>query len=870
MANKTISGLPIAVAMAGAEQFEIVQAGVSKRVLATGLFTTVLPALGIPSQTNDFVVPVRQSSTGAAWGVTISALMMALHGMPGGGTTGQLLIKNSNVDYDASWGNAGTVFNVGLAMPSIFTVSGSPVTNTGTLTAVLNTQAANLVFAGPGSGGAVAPTFRSLVGADLPNPSATTLGGIQSLAAVGSRWINTISTSGVPSATQPAFTDISGTALVTQGGTGLVAGASGGVPYFSTSTTLASSGVLTASALLLGGGAGAAPTALGSLGTTTTVLHGNAAGAPTFGAVVLTADVSGVLPVANGGTGISSLGAGVAGALGNAVTGSGSIVLATSPTLVTPTLGVATGTSLTLGATQGGAASRMSLASTSAVSEISVGQSTNYLSVYWNYNATPSAASAQIATASYANPLTIDASVLTLQGTSGGALKFGASTVALGGNLTTAGALTTTGAFASTFTMTGATAVTFPTSGTLLASASLGATTTVLHGNAGGLPSFGAVVLTTDVSGTLPVGNGGTGAATLTANGVLLGNGVSPLGVTVVGATGSILAGNTSAAPTFQTLSAVLDTITGATTQGAILFRGASGWTALSPSTAGRVLSTNGAGLDVAWVAVSGTGTVTSVTVGGTSITTSGTLPAVAYDAAQSLTSTQQDQARKNIGEFSGGGYANLFAAPTGANTMNITADAVALFNGSGNMFGATSVSLTLNVSTSGANGLDTGTIATGQYHYFVVYNPTTGTVAALASLSATAPTMPSGYTYKRRSGWIYYSGGITNFVQRNAKFTWAVPRTLASGTQASAAYFALATFVSPTASRVFGYAITNNNNVTIGDNSGNVILQITGVTSGQCFYSWSFMPQNTTYQMQYTSNSAGGQLSILGWEDNI
>lgn len=40
---------------------------------------------------------------------------------------------------------------------------------------------------------------------------------------------------------------------------------------------------------------------LSSLGTTTTVLHGNAAGAPTFGAVVLTTDVSGVLPTANGG-----------------------------------------------------------------------------------------------------------------------------------------------------------------------------------------------------------------------------------------------------------------------------------------------------------------------------------------------------------------------------------------------------------------------------------------------------------------------------------------------------------------------------------------------------------------------------------------
>lgn len=40
-------------------------------------------------------------------------------------------------------------------------------------------------------------------------------------------------------------------------------------------------------------------------GTTTTVLHGNGAGNPSFGAVSLTADVSGITPTANGGTGIA-------------------------------------------------------------------------------------------------------------------------------------------------------------------------------------------------------------------------------------------------------------------------------------------------------------------------------------------------------------------------------------------------------------------------------------------------------------------------------------------------------------------------------------------------------------------------------------
>ena len=81
---------------------------------------------------------------------------------------------------------------------------------------------------------------------------------------------------------------------------------SGGVPYFSSATAISSSALLAANQLVIGGGAGTAPATLGSLGTTTTVLHGNAAGAPSFGAVSLTADVSGTLPVANGGTGIAT------------------------------------------------------------------------------------------------------------------------------------------------------------------------------------------------------------------------------------------------------------------------------------------------------------------------------------------------------------------------------------------------------------------------------------------------------------------------------------------------------------------------------------------------------------------------------------
>lgn len=53
--------------------------------------------------------------------------------------------------------------------------------------------------------------------------------------------------------------------------------------------------------------------------------------------------------------------------------------------------------------------------------------------------------------------------------------------------------------------------------------ANQGTTTTVLHGNAAGNPSFGAVSLTADVTGVTPVANGGTNAATTSQNFVFSG-----------------------------------------------------------------------------------------------------------------------------------------------------------------------------------------------------------------------------------------------------------------------------------------------------------------------------------------------------------
>lgn len=74
----------------------------------------------------------------------------------------------------------GTVSSVGLAMPSIFNLSGSPITTSGTLTVGLASEAANSFLAGPAGGAAGTPGFRALTGADIPaiNLSGTGNGGI--------------------------------------------------------------------------------------------------------------------------------------------------------------------------------------------------------------------------------------------------------------------------------------------------------------------------------------------------------------------------------------------------------------------------------------------------------------------------------------------------------------------------------------------------------------------------------------------------------------------------------------------------------------------------------------------------------------------
>lgn len=141
--------------------------------------------------------------------------------------------------------------------------------------------------------------------------------------ATATRYLSNTGTTNNPAWAQVNVANgITGTVPVANGGTGLTSGTSGGILGYTASGTLASSVALTANALLLGGGAGATPTPMGSLGTTITVLHGNAAGAPTFAAVNIGTDTTGTLGVAQGGTNIASY------AVGDVIYASGATTLA--------------------------------------------------------------------------------------------------------------------------------------------------------------------------------------------------------------------------------------------------------------------------------------------------------------------------------------------------------------------------------------------------------------------------------------------------------------------------------------------------------------------------------------------------------------
>lgn len=91
------------------------------------------------------------------------------------GLTAGSVVKFVTNEFVSGAPSSGTVTSVGLSMPAQFSVTNSPVTTNGTLTASWASQTGNYVLAAP-NGSSGTPTFRAIVAADIPTLNQDTTG----------------------------------------------------------------------------------------------------------------------------------------------------------------------------------------------------------------------------------------------------------------------------------------------------------------------------------------------------------------------------------------------------------------------------------------------------------------------------------------------------------------------------------------------------------------------------------------------------------------------------------------------------------------------------------------------------------------------
>lgn len=234
--------------------------------------------------------------------------------------------------------------------------------------------------------------------------------------------------------------------------------------------------------------------------------------------------------------------------------------------------------------------------------------------------------------------------------------------------------------------------------------------------------------------------------------------------------------------------------------------------------------------------------------------------------------------------------FAGLALSATGANAnVSISASELLLRGADGSPRLVSGVSLSLNTSGAGANGLDTGSIAASTwYALWVIDNGTT--TASLLSLSSTAPTMPSGYTHKARVGWIRTDGTGNKWPLAFSQHGCGVEYEPASGTNLTAypqvattnasigvTSVSLAATVPATSGNV--HLRVRQDSVANAANGTNLYTTATGeaqagalgTNGAQGLARVTLKPRvpGTVYWSVATSTGSAA-LGVIGWEDNL
>lgn len=181
-----------------------------------------------------------------------------------------------------------------------------------------------------------------------------------------------------------------------------------------------------------------------------------------------------------------------------------------------------------------------------------------------------------------------------------------------------------------------------------------------------------------------------------------------------------------------------------------------------------------------------------------------------------------------------------------------------------------TGFAVTVDTATVGANGLDAGALAASTWYYLWAID--NGTAAAgLLSLSATAPTMPSGYTAKVYLGaWRTTAGSILIGLRTNgAQSQYTInPYPLMANGNVGVTAVAVAAFVPPGASQIrvqMNHTAGGTQSCQVGPNSTNFPLyhsDTTAITPGTEMGDLVLESANIYYSNSMTTFS----LSCVGW----